>query len=236
MKNLSRIAGSGLVVALIAAAAAVSGGHVMAADCHDTPNAGVDWSECTKKNLMLEGSDFEKASLAGTDLSQTSLKNANLASANLEKATLIRAWLEGAKADEARFDKIEAYRVVFQNASAQRASFISAELQRADFTGAQLSGANFEKAELGRATFETAVLTGARFALANLSRADLSGARFEGSIDFDRAFMFLTRIEGLDLSAATGLQQSQIELACGDTSTKLPSGLSMPKNWPCATD
>ncbi|PKA39712.1 pentapeptide repeat-containing protein [Rhizobium sullae] len=236
MKNVSRIARSRLAVTLVAVAAAVSGGHVMAADCHDTPSAGVDWSECTKKNLMLEGSDFEKANLAGADLSQTSLKNANLDAANFEKATLIRAWLEGAKADDATFDKIEAYRAVFQDASAQNSSFVSAELQRADFTRAQLSGANFEKAELGRATFEKAVLTGARFALANLSRVDLSGASFGGPVDFDRAFMFLTRIEGLDLSAATGLQQSQIELACGDASTKLPSGLTMPKDWPCATD
>ena len=47
------------------------------------------------------------------------------------------------------------------------------------------------------------------------------------------AFMFLTRIEGLDLSAAWGLQQAQIDLACGDTSTKLPAGLSAPAHWPC---
>ena len=42
---------------------------------------------------------------------------------------------------------------------------------------------------------------------------------------FDRAFMFLTRIEGLDLSVAQGLEQRQIDLACGDAKTKLPAEL-----------
>lgn len=207
-----------------------------AADCSDTPYAGVDWSDCNKKNLLLESSDFGKANLTGTDLSLTSLKGANLVSANLEKATLIRAWLEGAKADGAKFDKIEAYRSVFQNASLQKASFVGAELQRADFTGAQLSGSSFEKAELGRTNFNKAVLTGVKFSLANLSRATFAASTIGGPVDFDRAFMFLTRIEGLDLSAATGLQQAQIELACGDESTKLPSGLTAPKDWPCPVE
>ncbi|NEK55267.1 pentapeptide repeat-containing protein, partial [Rhizobium leguminosarum] len=52
----------------------------------------------------------------------------------------------------------------------------------------------------------------------------------------DRAFMFLTHIEGLDLSAATGLEQAQIDLACGDASTKLPVGLSAPTTWPCPAE
>lgn len=205
----------------------------MAASCGSTASPELDWQECNKKNLMLQGSDLQGANLAGTDFSLTDLGGANLKSANAEKATLVRASLEGATVQGANFGKIEAYRSTFARAIADGASFVGAELQRADFTGAQLTKANFEKAELGRANFDKAVLTGVSFALANLSRADLTGASFEGPISFDRAFMFLTRIEGLDLSAATGLQQAQIELACGDSSTKLPSGLSIPSNWPC---
>ena len=69
-----------------------------------------------------------------------------------------------------------------------------------------------------------------------LSRADLSEARVEGTIGLDRAFMLLTRIEGLDLSGATGLDQSQVDMACGDAKTKLPKGLATPAGWPCAKD
>ena len=39
--------------------------------------------------------------------------------------------------------------------------------------------------------------------------------------------------KGLDLSKATGLQQMQIDLACGDAKTKLPAGLKAPATWPC---
>jgi uncharacterized protein YjbI with pentapeptide repeats len=208
----------------------------LAADCGSTPAAGVNWSECTKRNLMLQGSDFQGANLGDADLSLTNLSHTNLTGTNFEKATLVRAWLTGAQAGKANFSKIEAYRSGFENVFAEGASFAGAELQRSNFNGAKLSGANFEKAELGRASFDRAVLTGARFSLANLSRADLSEATFEGPVAFDRAFMFLTRIEGLDLSAATGLEQAQLDLACGDAKTKLPAGLSAPTSWPCESD
>ncbi len=120
--------------------------------------------------------------------------------------------------------------------SADGASFANAELQRADFSRARLNGANFERAELGRAKFDRAKLKGIRFSFANLSRADLSGAIIEGPIAFDRAVLFLTRIEGMDLSAATGLRQAQIDLGCGDAMTKLPPGVSVPASWPCKFD
>ena len=50
------------------------------------PVAGIDWRECTKKNLMLQGSDFQGANLADADLSLTNLSGTNLSSANFEKA------------------------------------------------------------------------------------------------------------------------------------------------------
>lgn len=222
------------VLAVVASLAATA--PAMAAYCGSTPEPGLDWSECTKKNLMLPSSELEGANLSGTDFSLTDLSGSNLASANLEKANLVRAWLAGARAEKANFARVEAYRSSFANIAANGASFAGAELQRADFSGADLTGANFEKAEVGRVLFKGAILTGTRFALANLSRANLSGATFEGPLDFDQAFMFLTHIEGLDLSAAKGLEQTQIDLACGDKETKLPAGLTTPSAWPCASD
>ncbi|MDM9629704.1 pentapeptide repeat-containing protein [Rhizobium sp. S152] len=207
-----------------------------AADCGSMPTAGIDWSQCNKKNLMLEGNDFQGANLADADLTLTNLSGTNLNGANFEKATLVRAWFTNAQAAKANFAKIEAYRSGFDGVVADGASFIGAELQRANFHAAKLSGANFEKAELGRANFKEAVLTGAKFSLANLSRADFTTAQFEGPLAFDGAFMFLTRINGLDLSAATGLEQAQVDLTCGDSNTKLPAGLSTPKSWPCDSD
>lgn len=227
----SGISACAFVVALL-----LSAGPSLAANCKAYAGPGVDWQECDKNGLMLGGSDFSGANLFGTDFSATDLRGSNLEGANLEKAVLLRSSLAGAKAKKANFARIEAYRTNFSGIAADGASFASAELQRADFSGAQLTGANFEKAELGRANFADAVITGSGFALANLSRADLSGAGFEGSIDFTGAFMFLTRIEGLDLSTATGLEQWQVDLACGNGDTRLPAGLATPANWPCTFD
>ncbi|MBP1857721.1 uncharacterized protein YjbI with pentapeptide repeats [Rhizobium herbae] len=232
----SRALAFGLLPAMALAAVVAAASPAKAAYCSGTPEKGLDWSECSKKNLMLPSSELESANLSGTDFSLTDLSGSNLVSANLEKANLVRAWLAGAKADKANFARVEAYRSSFANIAATGASFAGAELQRADFSGADLTGANFEKAEVGRVLFKGAVLTGARFSLANLSRANLSGAIFEGPLVFDQAFMFLTHIEGLDLSAAKGLEQSQIELACGDAKTKLPAGLTTPSAWPCKLD
>ena len=143
------------------------------------------------------------------------------------------ASLAGAKADKTNFTRVDAYRTSFAGVSAQGAVFTSAELQRADFTGANLTGADFQKAELGRVDFSKAILAGTSFPMANLSRALLQEATFQGPIDLTGAFMFLTRIEGIDLTKATGLQQTQVDLACGDANTKLPAGLKAPASWPC---
>ena len=235
------VSGTRRAIDILAAAVVVVGAFglsspAVAADCGSSPVSGIDWSECNKKNLILKGSSFDQANLAGIDFTMTDLSDTDLSSANLEKATLVRAWMTNAAAKKANFAKIEAYRSGFSGIVADGATFSNAELQRANFTGAKLTGVNFEKAELGRANFDKAVLTGTRFSFANLSRARLSGATFEGPIAFDSAFMYRTHIEGVDLSAATGLLQAQVDLACGDPSTKLPADLTVPAGWPCGTD
>ncbi|BCH20653.1 hypothetical protein MesoLjLb_04380 [Mesorhizobium sp. L-8-3] len=225
--RMAALAGMCLLLAQNAAAAP---------DCQTAPAPGLDWRGCDKSNIVLQDGNLEGADLVGTDFSASDLRGARLASANLERATLVRTALAGANATKANFAKVQAYRSSFAHLSAEGASFAGAELQRSDFSGARLTGADFEKAELGRANFDKAVITGTRFSLANLARADLGGAVFEGSIEFGKAFMYLTRIEGLDLSAAIGLRQEQIDLACGNADTKLPAGLSKPANWPCTFD
>ncbi len=225
-----RLAASLAFVAL----ASVTAVPALAADCSAMPGPKLDWEGCNKSTLVLQGMGFAGANLVDVNFTSTDLRSADLTGANLEKATLFRAALGGAMADKANFARIEAYRTGFTKMSAKGASFASAELQRADFTEADLTGADFQKAELGRANLTSAVITGTRFTLANLSRADIHAAKFEGPIDYTGAFLFLTRIEGMDLTAATGLQQPQVDLACGDAETKLPAGLKPGPSWPCA--
>ena len=207
-----------------------------AASCRSDAGAGMDWSECNKRLLMLGGSVLDEATLKGTDFTYTDLRGSSFKKANLEKAKLIRTSLAESQLQGANMTKVEAYRSDFTKADAENVKFNNAEMQRANFEKANLSGADFSKAELGRSDFEGATLTGAKFTMANLSRASFEGATFTGPIDFENSFLLLTRIEGLDLSTATGLEQKQIDIACGDAKTKLPQGLTTPTSWPCAED
>jgi len=235
-QRLGLVTGIGILTLSAAFLLASSGNALRAADCGNVAAPGLDWSKCSKTNIMLQNSDLHGANLFGAHFDSTDLSDANFTSANLEKATLVRAWLKNVHADGANFKRIEAYRSDFTNASANGASFANAELQRAEFGGAQLNNADFQKAELGRADFDKAVLSNVNFSFANLSRATLGGAVMQGPVSFSGAFMYLTRIEGVDLSNATGLQQAQLNLACGDNTTRLPTWLKAPAVWPCPPD
>jgi uncharacterized protein YjbI with pentapeptide repeats len=202
-------------------------------DCHASPAPNIQWQDCDKSNLMLGGSDLGGANLVGADFSATDLRNTNLDAANLEKVVLVRGNLAGSSAKGTRFARVEAYRTDFSQIDAPGANFQSAELQRSNFHAAKLAGADFTKADLGRSQFDGADVSGSRFSLTNLARADFRDATFAKPADFDRAFFFLTRIEGVDLAAATGLTQWQLDMACGDAKTVLPAGLKKPKAWPC---
>lgn len=225
---------SSFVLAAIMIMATVFGASEAAAvDCRAYPTPGVDWSNCKKRLLMLDNSNFEGANLSGVDFSMTDLSRTNLKQANFSKAMLVRASLAGSDAQGANFERAEGYRSNLSGISASGSTFVSSEMQRSNFSDADLTNVDFTKAELGRAIFYKAKLANTRFALVNLSRATFHNVEMNGPVDFTNAFLFLTRIEGVDLSKATGLEQDQIALACGDDRTVLPEGLKAPPSWPC---
>lgn len=222
------------------------------AECSDEPGPGVDWSECEKGRLMFgsadlsngafvqtffTGTDLAKANLAGSDLSLAELSNARLAGADLagavlEKAVGARVDFSGANMAGANLTAAEFSRSNFQRANLVGADLTNSELSRSDFTEADLTGAIMAKAELPRIVLASAVVSGVTFTFSNLARADLRGVNFEDA-DFTGAYMFLTVIEGADLSRTKGLSADQLDMACGSAETQLPSGLTAPEGWPC---
>jgi uncharacterized protein YjbI with pentapeptide repeats len=208
----------------------------LAANCKAKAAAGVDWSECRKRNLILSRSDLSGATMKGTDFNATDLSRTRLTDGDLTKATVVRASFAGAMADGAIFERSVGSRTNFRDASLRRANFYKSEMPRADFSGAALNDVNFDHSDLGRTKFSGADISGTRYEFAILARADLRGSRFDGPIDFTGAYFFLTRIEGVDLSNAQGLAQWQIDMACGDDGTQLPEGIDRPDSWPCTMD
>lgn len=94
-----------------------------------------------------------------------------------------------------------------QLAVADRARFIRANASLANFFGARLGHADFSEANLEQAVFVGAYLGYARF-----DHAILTGANFSGA----------------ELTGAQGLTQEQLNTACGDATTVLPAGMTIP--------
>lgn len=92
-------------------------------------------------------------------------------------------------------------------ATADRSRFRGANMSLTNFFGARLSGADLSEANLQGATLVGAYLGGAR-----LSGAALNGANFSGA----------------ELADSIGLTQSQLNTACGDATTTLPAGMTIP--------
>lgn len=120
-------------------------------------------------------------------------------------------------------------------------------LFQADLSNLTLRGRNLAKARLRQADLSTAVMNGVSFAGGDLrdvnayggvfggasfARADLTNASFVGafleSANFSGANLAGVNFSGAEMDRATGLSQSQLNRACGDNSTRLPRGLSIP--------
>jgi uncharacterized protein YjbI with pentapeptide repeats len=88
-----------------------------------------------------------------------------------------------------------------------------------DLHGADFTGANATLMCMSFANF-----TGVSFRGAELSGANLAGAKMDGA-DLTGAGTSITSFLGTDLTHVKGLTQKQLDIACGDATTKLPPGL-----------
>ena len=89
-----------------------------------------------------------------------------------------------------------------------------------------LHGADFDGADATLMCMSFANFTNASFRGTDLSAANLAGAKMDGA-DLTGAKLDITSFLGTDLSRTKGLTQAQIDVACSDDKTKLPSGLKI---------
>src|ERR1700759_5680802 len=89
-----------------------------------------------------------------------------------------------------------------------------------------LHGANFDGAHATLMCMSFVNFTNASFRGTELSGANLAGAKMDGA-DLTGAKTSITSFLGTDLTKVKRLTQAQLNVACGDTSTKLPPGLKI---------
>ena len=106
-------------------------------------------------------------------------------------------------------------------------NFTGSRIRQSDMTIAIADRTNFTGANLSLANLFGVRATGANFTGANLDEASLVGAYF-GSANFTGARLRGTNVSGADMANVRGLTQEQLNTACGDATTTLPSGLTVP--------
>src|SRR5215217_8788121 len=126
-------------MALTVALATTSAAH---AKCNDSPRAGVNWADCSKTMLVLDGRD-----LSGGDFSQARLPSGTFMGARLTQAKLAGAELsftkfDGADLSGADLEKAVGLRASFAKANLSGARLVSSEFSRANFAQAVMTGAN----------------------------------------------------------------------------------------------
>src|SRR3546814_14362172 len=77
------------------------------------PAAGVDWSECVKRRLVLRGRDLSNGTFLRTDFSRSDLADARLSGADLTEADFEHARLAGADLSGATLTKAHGGRADF---------------------------------------------------------------------------------------------------------------------------
>jgi uncharacterized protein YjbI with pentapeptide repeats len=205
------------------------------AGCGDHPAKAVDWTGCSKERLMLNGMDLTAGRFENALLSGSGFKGALMAGANLQRSELVRSSFAEANLTGANLEKSLASRTDFSGATLRGARLVKAEFQRVSFVGADLTDADLSSGDFSRNDFSDAQMMGTNLHNAILPRAVFTGAAMDGA-NLTGAFLLRASFSGVDLSDVTGLQQTQLDQACGDARTVLPVSLTVPTHWPCPAE
>jgi len=180
---------------------------------------------------------MSSGSCAGCDLSNKSmngvrLKNANFTGSLFNNSNLSGGHLDGSNLTGAHFRKALMYRIEGDGVIMPGAVFEDATLTEANLPNAKLASSDFLRANLSRAVMTNTDFRNAHLKNANLSGAQLQGGQFQGAklpgTIVSDADLTGADFSGADLSSAQGLKQAQLDSACGNMETKLPSGFSLP--------
>jgi uncharacterized protein YjbI with pentapeptide repeats len=152
-------------------------------------------------------------------------------------AAALIAVLPAAAQDPVQIAAVQKGRMDCAKCNLFQADFSYADLHGRNFAGARLRQSELSLTEFDNANFAGANLSianafGARFSGANLSGADLRvgafvGAYFGGA-NLKGALLNGANFAGAEMQTARGLTQAQLSTACGDATTTLPAGLTIP--------
>ena len=193
-------------------------------------------SQCDLSNKRMNGVKLKNADFAGSifnnsNLSGGQIDGSNLTGAHFKKALLYR--IEGQKVmmDDAVFEDATLTEANVTESVLRKANLRRADLSRGQFQRNDFSGADLESVKAPNVNFEGSNFEGAHLDHMNLDKAILDDSKFKGA-SFGYAVMTEASLKGADFSDAKlsnvkGLNQGQLDPACGNMNTELPRGLSI---------
>ena len=143
--------GAGVLILLVMSVGAAE------ARCQDAPGPGVDWTGCSKTQLLMSDDDLTGAIFTRTYLTAGDFSGSRLSGAKFNQAELSRTRFERADLSGSDFEKAVGWRTNFSQANLERANFSSADMSRSVFARARMKGSNFAKSEVNRSDFTGAI-------------------------------------------------------------------------------
>jgi len=194
--------------------------------------SGCDLSKRRMNGMKLQDADFSRSLFNSSNLSGARFDRANLSGAHFRKALLLRVKGEGVNMSKANFRDATLTEASLDNSNFESSDFSRADLTRASFHTTNFKSTNFISAMAQEADFSNSVFDNARLDHVNFRKANLSGGDFKNA-RFGDAILLETTINGADFSGADlsgvqGLEQAQLDFACGSSATRLPFGMSVP--------
>lgn len=116
----------------------------------------------------------------------------------------------------------------FSGLEASGLNLNGARLRQSDLSLAVMNRTRFSNADLRDVEAYGGVFSSSSFAGANLTNASFVGAYLDGA-NFSGATLTGANLSGATLLRATGLTQGRLNQACGDETTRLPRGLTIPR-------
>ncbi len=143
-------------------------------------------------------------------------------SANAQNATQIEKVRNGTKSCA----RCNLFQADFSYLALPWRTLNGARLRQSDLSLSTMEHSNFSAADLSVANMFGGRFTRASFINANLSKANMVGA-YVGHADFTGADLTGACLSGANLTGAH-ISQKQLNTACGDESTILPAGMTIP--------
>ncbi len=194
-------------------------------------------SQCDLSNKRLNGVVLKDANFAGSIFNNSNLSGGELDGSDLRGAHFRKALLYRVHGDKVMMEQAILEDATLTEANVSNSSFRSVNLRRADLSRGQFQGNDFTDSNLESVKAPAVDFTGSNFKNARLDHVNLTEAKLDNSkltgTTFGYAVFKDTSLVGADFSDAKmtnvqGLQQTQLDVACGNMNTELPEGLFIP--------